>query len=662
MTGLTPQQGLSAEQLLGPDGLVARAWKDFETRPQQLEMAVAVQQALRGGYHLASEAGTGVGKSFAYLAGAFDQAMQKNGPVLISTYTIQLQEQLVDRDIPFLLRVTGVGIEVRLAKGRNHYLCKRRLGYARARQQGLFADSGAELAGISDWAARTQDGSLKDLPVLPAAGLWQAVQSEHGNCRGRGCRYFAECFYQRARRGLEQADIIVANHSLLFSDLVLKEQGVGLLPDYKYVIIDEAHNLEHVAEDHFGIRIGEGSLTFLLDGLYSRRKGKGLLVYLKGAETAQQLAEQCRGAGREFFGQVHNWYENSAQDDCRRCQPGFVADVLTGPLRQLRSALSRLSKGIDDDDEKYELTRAGDRCLEMEKNLTDFLTQSVQGCVYWVEAEAEPMRSVTLRSAPVNVGPYIKNRLFEKFGSVIATSATLSCSGGDEKEGFDFFARRVGLDNFKAVRLGSPFDYARQVRLYIQSDMPDPNEQQFTARAAEAIKYYLLKSDARAFVLFTSHSMLRDVADRLSDWLGEQGMTSFVQGRGMDRTRMLELFKSSPQSVLFGTDSFWQGVDVPGEKLSNVVLVRLPFAVPSHPLIQGRIEALRTEGENPFYSYQLPMAVLKFKQGFGRLIRAKSDSGMVVVLDSRILNKSYGRLFLGAIPACNVEIVSGCQA
>ncbi len=657
-----PKEGLDAERLLGENGLVAQSWAEFETRPQQLEMAIAVQQALRGGYHLAAEAGTGIGKSFAYLAGAFDQALKKNGPVLISTYTIQLQEQLVGKDMPFLLRVIGGGIDVQLAKGRNHYLCRRRLDYARARGQGLFDDSGAELAGIADWSARTQDGSLKDLSAMPSPGLWQAVRSEHGNCRGRDCGYFAKCFYQRARRRLDQADIVVANHALLFSDLVLKEQGVGLLPDYKYVIVDEAHNLEHTAEDHFGICISEGSLAFLLDGLYARRSGKGLLAYLKGVESAQQLAERCRGAGRDFFGQVRLWYENNAQEGDWRCKPGFVSDTLTGPLRELRLALCRLGRGIGDEDEKYELTRAGDRCGELEKNLTDFLTQSIPGCVYWAEAESQGRRAVTLRSAPIDVGPYIKKCLFEKFSSVIATSATLSCSCGDEKEGFDFFAGRIGLDKFKSVRLGSPFDYARQVRLYIQADMPDPNHQQFTALAAEAIKNYLLKSCARAFVLFTSYSMLRDIAERLSGWLAEQGMTSLVQGQGMDRTRMLELFKSGQKSVLFGTDSFWQGVDVPGEKLSNVILVRLPFAVPSHPLIQGRIEALRLAGENPFSVYQLPMAVLKFKQGFGRLIRTKNDSGIVAVLDSRILNKAYGRLFLQAIPSCDVEIVSGPPA
>ena len=261
-----------------------------------------------------------------------------------------------------------------------------------------------------------------------------------------------------------------------------------------------------------------------------------------------------------------------------------------------------------------------------------------------------------LRSAPLDVGPYVKQCLFDKFESIITTSATLSCDGRDEKAGFEFFAGRIGLENFRAVKLGSPFDYQTQVTMYVEADLPDPNHEDFQHRAAEAVKKYLLKTDGRAFVLFTSYSMLKGMADKLTDWLTENKMELLCQGSGTDRTTLLDWFRSDNRSVLFGTDSFWQGVDVPGDALSNVIIVRLPFAVPNHPLIQGRIEQIKARGENPFFKFQLPTAIIKFKQGFGRLIRTKTDTGIVVVLDSRIIRKSYGKGFFAAIPDCKVEI------
>jgi ATP-dependent DNA helicase DinG len=652
------QDGLDADALLGPQGRAAQQWPGFESRPQQLEMARRAQQAFREKYHLAAEAGTGVGKSFAYLSAAMDVAIRKAGCVVISTYTINLQQQLVQKDIPFLETLIDGKFVVRLAKGRSHYLCKRRLDYAKQRQHSLFDDSGVELIAIAEWAAQTQDGTLSDLPGLPSAEVWQAVQSEHGNCKGRKCANYARCFYWRARRQLEAADIIVANHAILFSDLALKSEGAGILPEYNYVVLDEAHTIEHVAEEHFGIHISQYTLSSLLDNLYHTRRRRGILAYLQeDAGEAREGVRRCRTAQQLFFAQVQAWSAHAGDESGGRCEPGFVDDNLSGPLKELRLSLTRLAKAIKNEEDKFELGRSIDRIGELETDLRVFLQQTRKDCVYWVEAENGKRKRVTLRAAPLDVSPYLRERLFETHDSVILTSATLSCGPAD-KAGFAFFAERIGLDAFEPLLLGSPFDYARQATLYIEADMPDPNAPDFIERAGEAIKKYLLKSAGRAFVLFTSYAMLKRMAERLEEWMDEQAMELLTQGGGLDRDKMLTLFKQGSRCVLFGTDSFWQGVDVPGEALSNVIIVRLPFAVPSHPLIQGRIELMRQKGQNPFMDYQLPMAIIKFKQGFGRLIRSKSDTGMVVVLDSRIVQKHYGRQFIAAVPECQTEIVT----
>lgn len=643
--------------LLGPEGLAAQAMEDYECRPEQLAMARKVQEAMRGRRLLASEAGTGVGKSFAYLAGAIDQAIRKGGKVLISTYTLSLQQQLMEKDIPFLQEIVPHEFVAAAAKGRNNYVCLRRLEYARKRQRSLFEDGGAELDRIMQWARQSPDGCVSGLGILPSWQVWQAVQSEHGVCRGRKCPTFRECFYWRNRRKLDAADLIVANHALLLSDLVLKEAGAGVMPEYKFVICDEAHTLEHVAEDHFGISISQSSVAAMLNGLYHPRKRKGLLAFADGAETAQHLTEDCREAMQVFFAQVQAWQRHAGEANGGACQRDFVEDNLSEPLKALRLELTRLCKaGGEEEDEQFELQRMADRCRAIETDLKLFLSQEDDQCVYWVEDASSHRRNVVLRSAPLHVGPYVRRVLFEPYESVILTSATLSCGQGDEKEGFAFFAGRLGLEDYDAFQTGSPFDYARQVQMHIETDLPEPKEPDFVPQAAEVIERYLLQTEGRAFVLFTSYAMLRQMAERMRLRMEQERMELLVQGERMDRASLLEYFKTHPRCVLFGTDSFWQGVDVPGEQLSNVIIVRLPFAVPNHPLIRGRIEQLRREGRNPFYEYQLPMAILKFKQGFGRLIRRKTDTGIVVVLDNRIVQKAYGRLFIDAVPRCRTFI------
>jgi len=654
LTPFEQNAGLDISKVLALGGPVSKAYQGFEKRPQQLQMARAVKRTFENGGHIAIEAGTGVGKSFAYLVAAIDQVLRRKTRILVSTFTITLQEQLINKDIPFLRKALGRPFTAVLAKGRGNYLCLRRLDFAKTRQERLFDDFGTALAELSDWARQTQDGSLSDLASTPSMELWDAVRSEHGNCRSRKCPHFKKCFYWRARRRLECADIIVANHALLFSDLVLKQEFAGILPEYKFVIIDEAHNIEHVAEEHFGINISNYTLTFLLNGLYNARTHKGVLAYTN-SEKAIDLVRRCGKAAKTFFAQVKNWYEENKDQTNGRSYANFVEDNITEPIKKLRLALAQLAKQKNDNDEKFELTRYIDRCIALERDLIHFLIKPQNENVYWVEVTQGRRTRVCLRSAPVNVGPSIKQCLFDSFESVILTSATLSTDSSDHRRGFEFFAGRIGLEDFDALKLGSPFDYQRQVTMYIEPNLPEPNDKAFEAAAAKAIKKYIRLTRGKAFVLFTSYAMLKKTAEKLAGWLEENDIPLLQQAAGLDRSTLLKLFKADTDSVLFGTDSFWQGVDVPGEALSNVIIMRLPFAVPDHPLLQGKLEQIRLDGENPFFKYQLPRAVIKFKQGFGRLIRNKTDTGIIVVLDSRIVRKSYGRQFLTAIPKCRVK-------
>ena len=714
-------------------GPISRSLAGFEERPEQIQMADAVHKALVRGRHLVVEAGTGVGKSFAYLVPAIalvqrarmcphtsvgdghrcgnangggagkppattsgkGEPATSGGKVLISTYTITLQEQLINKDIPFLSdcmsgrfttlespqaqnnaqkRTSETGFTAVLAKGRGNYLCKRRLEFALRGQRRLFDESGSRFSAIeriSEWASQTEDGSLSDIPFVPEASVWGAVNSEHGNCRGRKCPHFRDCFYRRARRRLENADIIVANHALMFSDLVLKEQKASVLPNYRYVIADEAHNIEHVAEEHFGIRISNHRIKFLLDGLYNPRTHRGLLAYVNANKAIDVVGEIAKAA-RVFFGQIRDWFEQTKDETNGRCYKNFVDDRISGPLKGLRLELAKLAKQTKDVDEKFEVMRFMDRCTLLVQDLDCFMMQKKSDCVYWVEVAGRRKMGVRLIGAPINVGPDVKRCLFDEYESVILTSATLSSGPSssrgagarnmqearrDAKLGFEFLTRRIGLDDFGAVKLGSPFDYLKQVTLYIERELPDPNKPAFIEAAAEAVKKYVLKTAGRAFVLFTSYAMLEEIVGRLSDWMAENDIVLHQQGAGIDRTALLERFKTTSRSCLFGTDSFWQGVDVPGADLANVIIVRLPFAVPDKPLLAGRLEQITEKGGNPFYDYQLPLAIIKFKQGFGRLIRSKTDTGIVVILDSRVVNKSYGAKFLAAIPKCKMEIV-----
>ncbi len=635
-----------------PEALIAKAIDRYEHRPQQIAMADAVAAAFRERRHLLAEAGTGVGKSFAYLLPAIEQILKHQRRVVISTYTIALQEQLIEKDIPALSSAVDGSFKAVLVKGRQNYLSLRRLTQASRRQQAVFSSERdlRQLHKIENWAYDTEDGSLSDLSLHPSPQVWQRVRSEGNNCMGARCEYYDKCFYHSARREAEDADLLVVNHALFFADLALRRQNVTFLPDYDFVVLDEAHNIESVASGHFGLSVSSAQIRFLLNGLFNERTGRGFLAMLEDSATVK-LVVDAHARADALFSALHQSCSLRG-GTARMAKPSGVPNLLGPALKELASALKQMKRGLDREDDQFEVNSFADRCTDTAEMLDVLLTQSEENYVYWLERSSGHEARTTLHAAPLQVDELLRESLFERTKSVVLTSATMS-TGGDD--GFAFLRKRLGVSEADELQLDSPFDYAGKVTLHIETGLPEPNDGRFVEAACGRIEDYLRESHGRAFVLFTSYEALNRSAELLEPFCEEEGMTLLVQGRHLARGRMLTEFKRAESAVILGTDSFWQGVDVPGEALQNVIIVKLPFAVPSQPLIQARIDAIRENGGNPFMEFQLPEAVLKLKQGFGRLIRSQADRGIVVVLDKRIQTKLYGRRFLQALPKCKVE-------
>jgi ATP-dependent DNA helicase DinG len=638
------------------DGLLAKA-RNFEYRPQQQEMAAAVARVLEEERHLVIEAGTGVGKSLAYLIPAVLFAHEKKKKAIISTHTINLQEQLLHKDIPIVKKVLPIEFEAALMKGRQNYLCPRRLQRAIQNANELFNPAEqADLARLADWARTTTDGTLSDLPIEPDPRVWVQVCSEAHLCTAKTCGQNPRCFFQQARKRLLSADVVVINHTLLFmllgSPEEQEEREEGYLFPNDFIIFDEAHTVEQVAARQIGIGISQYGLRSTIQRLYNARSKKGLFTVTRDAAGVTLAASLAEEADR-FFDAVDERANFKKGRECRVREADFVDDQITGRLAALQTRIIEVVRKTEDEFLKAELTELGRRIAEAREGIAVFLQQSADHYVYWVERTGKAAQNITLNAAPIDIAPVLQRMLFRDQCTSVMTSATLAVGRPD----LLYFRRRIGAEEAEALQLGSPFDFERQMKVFVVRKMPDPRDESYAAALAEWVARFVEETDGRAFVLFTSYRTMQLLAEEMKPFFGRQNMNLLVQGKAAPRTQLLEQFKNTPRSVLFGTDSFWMGVDVPGEALSNVIITRLPFAVPDHPLTEAKLELIQARGGDAFTEYSLPEAILKFRQGVGRLIRTKSDSGIVVVLDNRIVTKTYGRAFLKALPECPVKIL-----
>jgi ATP-dependent DNA helicase DinG len=624
------------EQLLGPDGAIAASHPFYEHRPGQIQMAQAIADAIEQNQHLCVEAGTGTGKTLAYLL----PVIFSNKRVIVSTATKNLQEQLFIKDIPFLEKSQGRKLSVCYMKGRSNYICWNRLEEIEG-QAYLFSPHDPEyLRLIKKWVQQTRTGDRAELAELPEDFmLWRHLDARREICTGQKCRNFEACFVTKVRQKALESDIIIVNHHLFFADLALRQGDFGsVLPDYSVVVFDEAHELEDVATQYLGVMVSNYRIEELIrdanDVLVKTGTSSAFLMDQLG-----KLAERSRGFFACFQHKEGRFVLLSLGNGngIRRGLNGNdnMSDsykALRLELHVVRTALNNVPVQSD------QIEAIARRSLEIEDELAQILESDSKEHVHWCENRG---RGVFLWASPIHIAGFLKDRLFSQVNSAILTSATLATGGN-----FSFVKSRLGLEDARELTVPSHFDFSSQAILYVPRNIPEPREEGWVRHACSELETILEASNGRAFVLFTSYAQMDQVYQSLKSRLRFPMM---IQGE-KSKSGLLEAFRNTPNAVLFATSSFWQGVDVQGEQLSCVVIDKLPFSVPSDPVVAARIAQINESGGNAFYEYQIPAATILLKQGMGRLIRSKTDRGILALLDKRMITKSYGRVFLQSLP------------
>ena len=656
-----------AAKLFAPGGWL-EAGLGLEHRPEQEEMARAVAAAMTADETLLFEAGTGVGKSLAYLAPGIVHALGLGRQLIVSTHTISLQEQIESKDLPLCRRLfeatpelaAYAGFKAAVLVGKSNYLCTTRLAHALADRASLFADEDyAELQRIAAWSEVTTTGLRHELQPPPRAEVWETVGADSSACSRKHCDP-ARCFHQRARARLRSAHVVVVNHALLFALInaggaklngAASADTPGVLFPHDFVVIDEAHTVPEVATDHFGLSLSSYGVERALKHLFNPRTKRGLLRK-SGDAAAQQAVLDALEASQQFFDFIAATLL-APRAVVRARTTDLAEPLLDGPLGALHRIVARLADRLEDGRERDELLDQKARLAAIQAGVTEWLTLGDKEKVYWAERSGRRQTIVTLRGAPLDVAPALRRHLFGCGVGVVCTSATLAAGGTIAP-----FAARIGADDARAAVVRSPFDFERVMRVYVASDVPPPSRDE-ARLALDALTDYISFCTRRvrggSLVLFTSYSDMRAVAAALEPVYAGEGRPFLLQGGTLSRTELARRMRDLGNAVLFGTDSFWTGVDVPGDALAQVIITRLPFDPPTHPVTEARAERIQERGGNPFSELTLPDALVKFRQGIGRLIRSRTDRGVITVLDSRLLGKSYGRLFFACLPISRFE-------
>ena len=721
---LTDRKLLDPDQLAGalaPGSPLSKTVPGFEERPQQLEMMQAAIRAFNEDGIAVVEAPTGVGKTIAYLLPAVSWAVKNRERVVISTRTINLQEQIIHKDIPVLAKCVDEKFSAVLVKGRGNYLCRRKLGRALS-EASLFDDQADAQAiqGLAEWAEKTRDGSRSDLPYVPAKQVWDRVCSDADLCRPSTCPNAKDCFVTRARRDVAKADILVVNHHMLFADLAIKREmgrftSLGVLPAYKRIIFDEAHNIEDSATEYFGVRVTRSGVMAVLGHFIQSERGpeRGLLPYVKlkvirdtalprdeqdqildlvdntilpaiamtreafatAFDAIRHLtAERCGKIGRdikwrltqdilddEALRDLHTVYVLPAVEEAQNCAKSITS--LCTALKQASKAQDDLGRRRDPVDgipyqlEIAELQSYRDRLVRLANAFAGGTSEKLEeNTVRWVEIDSKRDHIVRVVRCPLEVGAPLAEWVYPNLDTVFLTSATLAV-----RSSFEYLFSRIGLDRLEtrpieSCSLDSPFNFEEQALFCIPTDIAEPNEKAFLDEVVDHLREALSITRGHAFILFTSFYALDHAYRQLEQELQDKGIVALRQGAAA-RTQLLERFRNDPSSVLFATDSFWEGVDVAGDALQCVILPKLPFRVPTEPILEARAEAIDAAGGNAFMEFTVPQAVIKFRQGFGRLIRRRTDRGAILTLDRRIVHKFYGKIFLASLPG--VRVVKG---